>query len=303
MPLRDEQGQFITPYGSGSTPYEYDYYSGSQIGVMMGDVLIDSAAHIAFSVQQTKTPVYGYNNQYYTFLADGHVLVQGTLTINFKEAGYLAWPHQRYQERIAGQYLVNTEEDWNRIHTELWTSPRYSIDENGRKINYYNTGKSGDSLTAAAKAATRKRVLEANVEQTFAWQANADTSRQNANYNQYVKELGALPDNEFEDYAEVYEDALWFGSDPANPTVRDKLFSKNLSKREAIQDEQVLSHRRSDQYPPVDIWIVYGDMSRQPANHTVRKIMDLEFTGQSQSIEVSGQPILEQYSFLARNIV
>ena len=277
--------------------------SGSQIGVMIGDVLIDSAAHISFSVQQTKTPVYGYANQYYTFAAAGHVLVQGSLTINFKEAGYLFWPIQRWQEKIGNQYLVNTEEDWNRIHTELWTSPRYSVDENGNKINYYNPNEAGNSLTAAANAAKRKEVMEANVEQMFSWQETADEQRQNRSYNKFWRELGSLPDNEFEDWAETFEDTIWYGSDTANPTTRDKLFSKNLPKTDTISNEQVLGHRRADQYPQIDVWIVYGDMSRQPANHTVRKIMDLEFVGQSQVVEVSGNPIMETYQFIARNVV
>jgi len=302
MALKDQNGNFITPSNIGAMPYEYDRYSGSQVGIMIGDVLIDSAVSIQFSVDQTKTPIFGYANQYYSFLADGHVIVQGTLTIGFKEAGYLLWPMQRFQETIGNTRLVQNEDDWNRIHTELWTSPRYSIDANGNKINYYDTSKVGNSLTEAAKAASNKKVMEANVEQMFSWQQTGDTSRQNKNFNQYWHELGALNDNAFEQWAEVFEDAIWYGSDPANPMVRDQLFSKNLPSNDTISNEQVLNHRRADQYPVIDIWIVYGDMSRQPANHTVRKIMDLSFTGQSQSIEVSGQPILENYSFVARNI-
>ena len=100
MPLTDSQGNMITPFKVGSHQYEYDWYTGSQIGVMIGDVLIDNAVAISFSVEQTKTPIYGYANQYYSFVADGHVLVQGSLTIAFKESGYLTWPIQRFQEKV-----------------------------------------------------------------------------------------------------------------------------------------------------------------------------------------------------------
>jgi len=302
MGLKDHNNNFITGNNIGNNAYEYDWFSGSQIGIMIGDVLIDSAVNIQFSVQQTKTPVYGYSNQYYSFLADGHVIVQGTITIAFKEAGYLMWPMQRFQDTVSASRHMRDTQDWNKAHTEFWTSPRYSVDANGNKINYYDTSKAGNSLTAAAKAASNKRVMEANVEQMFDWQHTADSSRQNKNFNRYWKELGALPDNEFENWAETFEDAIWYGSDSNNPLVRDKLFSKNLPKDDPITNEQVLSHRRLDQYPNIDIWIVYGDMSRQPANHTVRKIMDLSFTGQAQTIEVSGEPIMETYSWIARNI-
>jgi len=304
MALRDQNGNYVTPHGIGSFAYEYDWFSGSQIGVMIGDVLIDSGVAISFNVEQTKTPVYGYANQYYTFVSDGHVLVQGVLTIAFKEAGYLLWPMQRYQEKIGNINSVSDEENWHQRHgANVWTSPRYSVDSNGNIINSYNPSEVGTSLTAAAKAARRKKVMEANVEQMFGWQESSVQNRQNKNFNRFWQELGALPDDEFEDWAEVFEDAIWYGSDAANPTVRDKLFSKNLPYDKEITDENVLRHRRADQYPQIDMWIVYGDMSRQPANHTVKKILDLSFTGQSQTIEISGQPIYEQYNFIARNLV
>jgi hypothetical protein len=301
MALQDQRGNFLHPHNIGAFAYEYDWFSGSQIGVMIGDVLIDGAVAISFNVEQTKTPVYGYANQYYTFLADGHVLVQGVLTIAFKEAGYLLWPIKRFQEKVAA---INASKDVDAEESRLnWTSPRYSVDSQGKKVNSYNPKQDGFTLSGAANAAKRKQVIEANVEQMFGWQETADQTRQNRNFNRFWQELGALPDDAFEDWAEAFEDAIWFGSDVANPTVRDKLFSRNLPNDKRISDESVLRHRRADQYPKTDIWIVYGDMSRHPANHTVKKLLDLSFTGQSSSIEISGQPVYEQYNFIARNLV
>ena len=112
-----------------------------------------------------------------------------------------------------------------------------------------------------------------------------------------------MEDDKFEDWAEVFEDAIWYGSDPANPLMRDKLFSNNLEEHQLISQEDVLSHRRADQYPQIDIWITYGDMSRQPVNHTVKKIMDVSFVGQAQTVEVSGEPTYEVYNFFAKNVV
>lgn len=288
MALRDQNGNYLHPHGIGAFAYEYDWFSGSQIGVMIGDVLIDSAVALSFNVEQTKTPIFGYANQYYTFAADGHVIVQGALTVAFKEAGYLMWPMQRFQERNVQR---------------VYTSPRYSVDNQHNIVNSYDPDKVGYTLTAAAAAAKEKQVMEANVEQMFGWEASGTQPRQNRNYNKFWRELSALSDNGFENWVETFEDAIWYGSDTANPTVRDKLFSRNISDSEMISNEDVLSHRRVDQYPLMDIWIVYGDMSHQPVNHTVKKILDLSFTGQSQTIEINGQPIYEQYSFIARNIV
>jgi len=192
MTLRDSTGQYITPSGVGNTAYEYDWFSGSQIGVMIGDVLIDGAIAISFQVEQSKTPIYGYANQYYSFVADGHVLVQGTLTVAFKEAGYLMWPMQRFQE-----FAVTDDGNWN--------SPRYSTNAKGVKVNSYDPSKSNYTLTGAARAAKEKLVMRSNVEQMFDLAAPEDGNpKQHKQINKFWKELGHLPDNRFEKWAEVF---------------------------------------------------------------------------------------------------
>jgi hypothetical protein len=287
----------LGPQTLGSNYYEYDHYSGSQIVVMFGDILIDNAVAVQFDVQQSKTPVYGYANQYYSFVAAGHVLVQGTLTIAFKETGYLLWPIQRYinQTGPSKSTTQSGKSDW-------FTSPRFSVGDNGQLNRGYE--QKDYSLLEASKAARRKEVMQANVEQMKEWQSQGSSSRQNAQYNKFWTDLGALPDDSFEDWAEVFEDAIWYGADPSNPLVRDKLFSKNFTEDTiAISEEEVLQHRRPDQYPAIDILVVYGDMSEQAPNHTVKKLLDVSFVGSSQTIEISGQPTYEQYSFIARNLV
>lgn len=80
------------------TVYEFDYFSGSQIGIYIGDLLIDDIDFIQFNVTQTKRPVYGYASQYYHTVADGQVLVEGAFSIPFKEADYIIAALQRYRE-------------------------------------------------------------------------------------------------------------------------------------------------------------------------------------------------------------
>lgn len=287
----------LGPQTLGSNYYEYDHYSGSQIVVMFGDIVIDNAVAVQFDVQQSKTPVYGYANQYYSFVAAGHVLVQGTLTIAFKETGYLLWPIQRYINQVGPSKSTGQSGKSNWL-----TSPRFSVGEKGQLNRGYE--QNDYSLLEASKAARRKEVMQANVEQMKEWQSKGGYPRQNAQYNKFWTDLGSLPDDSFEDWAEVFEDAIWYGADPGNPLVRDKLFSKNFTEDTiAISEEEVLQHRRPDQYPAIDILVVYGDMSEQAPNHTVKKLLDVSFVGSSQTIEISGNPVYEQYSFIARNLV
>jgi hypothetical protein len=294
-----EQGQSLGPSTLGRNYYEYDHYSGSQIVVMIGDVVIDNAVAVQYDVQQSKTPVYGYASQYYTFVADGHVLVQGALTIAFKEAGYLLWPIQRYINLVGDGRLSGGNKSFQ-------TASRFSTRGNEITRGYKP---SDNTLMEASRAAEDKTVMRANVEQVMEWtnpkRADASTPiKNNSSYNNFLTSLGHLPDGAFEDWAEVFEDAIWYGSDPTNPMVRDKLFAKTLPESVTeIKDEDVLNHRRPDLYPSIDIQIVYGDMSEQAPNHTVRKLLDVSFVGSSQTIEISGQPIFEQYTFIARNLV
>jgi hypothetical protein len=284
MTLRDHRGNFITPPLAGATHYEYDHFSGSQITVMFGDVLVDNIVAIDFTVNQSKTPVYGYASQYYSFTSNGKVLVQGSLTVAFKEAGYLFWPIKRFIDQKSGSE---------------WTSPRYGRDQDGNLVKGYDYNNSDGTFTTAAEAAHHKRIMKNNVEQTMEYSATRQLNRAGG----FWKELAALPDDKFEDWAEVFEDAIWYGSDPKNAMMRDRLFSGNLPEKLLLSDEDILSHRRADQYPPIDIWIVYGDMNRPSANHTVKKLLDVSFTGQSQVIEISGEPTYERFPFIARNEV
>lgn len=55
--------------------------------------------------------------------------------------------------------------------------------------------------------------------------------------------------------------------------------------------------------PSFNIWATFGDISDPRANSTVRKIIDVHLTGQTQTVYSNGEPIKEQYSFIARDIV
>lgn len=52
-----------------------------------------------------------------------------------------------------------------------------------------------------------------------------------------------------------------------------------------------------------DIFVQLGDWTNDLANHTVLKICDVHINGDQVVIDGNGQPILREYSFLARNLV
>ena len=69
--------------------YNLDYYSGAQSSMYIENVLIDEITSLQWTVQQSKVPIYGYASQFFDEMASGTVIVQGSFSINFVEAGYL----------------------------------------------------------------------------------------------------------------------------------------------------------------------------------------------------------------------
>ena len=153
------------------TAYEFDYFSGSQIGIYIGDLLIDDIESIQFTATQTKRPVYGYASTYYHKVADGQVLAEGAFSIPFKEADYILAALKRYRD----------------THQPISTVSDLGVPAGGPQapVNY--------------------RVMRDNIERRMAL---ATQNEGVPNYDLY-NDLAALPDTEFERTAETFEDILW----------------------------------------------------------------------------------------------
>lgn len=65
------------------------YYSGTDIRIYFGDYWVDEIVEIEFSMQEQVAPIYGYASYTFDKVARGNRIVQGSFSINFKEAGYL----------------------------------------------------------------------------------------------------------------------------------------------------------------------------------------------------------------------
>ena len=67
----------------------FDYYSGSQITIWFGNILIDDIYSIQWARSQGKRPIYGYASQQFDAVAKGTVIIQGNFVVNFRQRGYL----------------------------------------------------------------------------------------------------------------------------------------------------------------------------------------------------------------------
>ena len=127
---------------AGLLTYEADWYSGSQIQVLMGDIVIDNAVAISYQLNSNRIPIFGFGSEYFAFTAKGHTLITGQLTITFKETQYILKPALRYHN------LVGKKDEDNLVINSA----------RGATSNTYS------SLSSASGAAHRKRNTINNIE-------------------------------------------------------------------------------------------------------------------------------------------
>lgn len=82
------------PYKSPEHRMEYslyggEYYCASDVKIYLGDIWVDDAIAIDYTMSEKVTPVYGYASFTYDDIARGQRIVSGSLSINFKSAGYM----------------------------------------------------------------------------------------------------------------------------------------------------------------------------------------------------------------------
>lgn len=246
--------------------YDREYFSGTQAGLYIGDVYVDEVVSAAWSVQQTKTPIYGYASQLFDAVSAGPVLVTGNFTVNFKQSGYLYLILMRYKQlNDAVEQALGTVAASKFRNALKWPTKNNKVPspfvKDGR-------GKNLDGINRI----TIERIMkgEANKDERFEF------------YNSLAGLASQLgEDKEFEDIVEVFEDQVW-GKSPGD---LDKMI------------------RRSDDnaFDNFEMYMTFGDYNNRDANHTVRRLSGVRLVGSSIAVTISGEPVMEEYSFIARN--
>lgn len=69
--------------------YDYEYFCGANVYLELNGAPILEAAAISYAVSDSKRPIYGYSSHLFDAVADGQVIVQGSLIINYVRPNYL----------------------------------------------------------------------------------------------------------------------------------------------------------------------------------------------------------------------
>ena len=246
--------------------YNIEYFSGSQVAIYIGDIWVDEITQINYSVSQRKTPLYGYADSLFKAVTKGQVLVQGSFTINFKEAGYLWLVLHEYNKKRGHPSLMNpfsSSEDVNRKNIEQFVDGEVGTSDRNQLLS---------NLAARASltgfSSTQRYVGTSG--QSFDFEGPPDQRRFG---------LGAA-----ENVFEQFEDMIW------------KSNQAELDEKDRRADDPRLND--------FDIYVAFGDFAGDNRhNHTIQKLAGVHIIGSGKQIVADGQPIQEEYQFIARNLV
>lgn len=262
--------------------YDLEYFSGAQMNMYIGDVLIDEVTSLNVMVRQQKMPVYGYADQLFAKVAAATVLVQGTFTINFKESGYLYTVMERYKSLTGGigapilsPFISN--KSFSGLPKDRTGGAKQSSQSGFlRRQNIEQISAAVDSITSGQSNGQPIR-KEDEIEFFRSLSGfNNDAAPRNGSV------AGAL--NPAEDIMEAFEDKIW-----------------GLNTLDADSEGRRGDSNRWDDFT---IYITFGDYNRNDrVNHTAKRIDRVHLIDQAQTIMINGEPLAEQYSFIARNFV
>ena len=268
--------------------YNVEYFSGAQVSLYIGDVWVDEITTLNYGIMQNRQPIYGYASELYDGLSRGNVLVQGTFTINFKEAGYLWLILNRYRGKYNGTDLMEESGPFSssgsasRNTVERIVNGETSTAEKNRFLQSLSEdfGRVNEESPHAFSSDLHNLAYSGHLE-TAATQAGFSSStRFAASLHESRKGRVGRAENLYESF----EDAVW-------------------GKKGT---QEFLDTRRADdpRLNPFDIYVAFGDFAGDNSvNHTIEKIDTVSILGKSKQIVIDGMPIQEQYQFIARNLI
>jgi hypothetical protein len=270
--------------------YDQEYFSGSQVNIYIGDVLIDEVTALSVSVHQKKRPIYGYASQLFDNVSCGTVLVEGQFQINFKESGYL-------------HTVLNRFERQKNLKGTPYVSPRVSSSNIGRpQVDGKNVG--GAKLKNPGDTRGDPGVLfRKNIEEIDSRAVERIVSGKHPTDNRDLTP---------EEQIEYYQQMMRYHVEASGFNNQAGALPKSESTFERFEDQVWRNDRLTTGARRVDdqafdgftIYVTYGDFNRtDDVNHTVRRIDDVRLIGQAQEINIGGTPVGEAYSFFARNWV
>jgi hypothetical protein len=276
--------------------YQYDYFTGPQCKVYFGDIWVDDIVTIQFNIVQNKEPIYGYASQNFDAVAMGTVLGQGTLTVAFKEVGYL-----NVIKALLDKQKSHSERARANVEHRLRYNKESEISSNARTTSEYAASINPNFTPSLIR---KSETIETVLDNLKGLGVSAAGKTKETDPDLFTGEKGV---RDFEDIAEIMEDTIW-GDSNGNPfgdksaqMLRADQFDHNFKFKNGGSTGIKSAH--GDRYGDVmNIMVTFGDLNDFRAEHTLYMLNDVHFTGQGMLTTPNGDPIAESYQFFFRDI-
>lgn len=239
-----------------------EYYSGTQVNVYLNDVKLEMVG-IGWNAAQTKTPIFGYASQNYDAVLRGTFIVNGELTIAFKDSS---------ATHLIYEHLKNRSYDFFARENDI-----QKLDDlpKERIISMLRSGFGGTSPVIGT-------VKDSN-----------GNPRVVVSENTFEDVLGGS--FEFDRLASQLEASIWGVSQTKRALTRiDQLDSRSFVDRNGIPYDSI--------GPGQNLLIAYGNVDNPSANQTFKTLSDVHFVDSSQSMDSATGFVIETYRFFAKGI-
>ena len=287
-------GQVLAPINPFDRPsrdnyqsYPYDYFSGTDAKIFFGDIWVDDIVTIQWNVSQSKTPFYGYASQLFDAVAKGQVIVQGSVTIAFKETGYL-----NIIQTLLNRQKNNRAENIEHVLKKHSLRAEYGASKFIPGITTVNTESKDNGVVYASNGTPQFIRQQETIEDVLHGKIGEALG---TSYGLSTKE------RDFEDFAEILEDTIWGDSNgrPIDANINKKLLRADEFDYNSRGGINVGKAPYSD---VLNILLTFGDINDFRAEHTILSINDVHFQSQGMIVSPDGAPLAETYNFFAREI-
>lgn len=220
-----------------------EYFTGADVRIYFGDILIDEVIGIQFTLQENVAPIFGYASYTWDKVARGNRHIQGNFTINYKSSYYL----HSILERLQSDMEEETDEE-----SANFNEDRFS---NGTNIEH----------------------------------------------------LLSVNDKDFDELSNEFEKSLW--GEGSNSSINDQRTAR--SKHQPFfygsKEAKNSSKMRDSGF---NILITYGPYNQkkgagvggQNVAGSAHSLVGVQLSSVDQIVGLNGQPIQEQYQFIARDL-
>src|SRR3990167_2306329 len=239
-----------------------EYYTGAQVRIYFGDLLIDEIVSIEWHGTSTKRPVYGYASREYDAVAQGQFLVRGAFMIPFKEVGYLNSVMKVLQGNKNAVDAVR-----ERIKRENQTQ-----DTRIRQLDGRYTPRA--TISTKVQGTTDEYIARETVTAMTPELLLGDVASEGG--------------GSFRDLVESFQKAVW------RTTSVPEQHVKRPDQLDALRDGTIGEG--------FNVLVTYGDVNNPETPSTIETLIDLHLTDSQKMLDISGNVVYEQYQFFCRNV-